>query len=193
MRSGDRYRLGRRGFSLLEILGAMAVIVVIMTMLAMGVRRLLPLSKSKQAHTDIVYIQQALEAYKSSFGEYPRRVTVGGSEPPMEEILFNALTGRMAPNGVLGNFPVLLDRSVLEFSNNVFPIAGESPPQWKVNAILDPWGTPFQYRYDTDDPNWENYNYVLFSAGPDARFADVTGEGQPNAGNADNVDNIYAE
>ncbi|HCR29235.1 MAG TPA: hypothetical protein DIV79_04375 [Opitutae bacterium] len=184
---------GKRGFSLLEILGAMAVIVVIMTMLAMGVRGLLPLSKSKQAHTDIIQIQQALEAYKSAFGEYPRRVLVDGGSPPMEEILFNALSGRMAPNGALGNFPLLLDRSVLEFSTNAFPIAGESPPQWKANTILDPWGTPFLYRYDPDDSNWENYNYVLFSAGPDAKYADVTAEGQPNASHADNVDNIYAE
>ena len=171
----------------------MAVIVVIMTMLAMGVRGLLPLSKSKQAHTDIIQIQQALEAYKSAFEEYPKEVMAGGCSPTMEEILFNALTGRMAPNGTLGNFPRLLDRSVLEFSTNAFPIAGESPLQWKVNRILDPWGTPFQYRYDPDDSNWENYNYVLFSAGPDAKYVDVTVEGQPNAGHADNVDNIYAE
>lgn len=189
---GFRVGLYKRGFSLLEILGAMAVIVVIMTMLAMGVRGLLPLSKSKQAHTDIIHIQQALEAYKSSFGEYPKEVLVGGSSPSMEVILFNALTGVLAPNGKLGNFPLALDRSVLEFSNGNFPVIGGTPTLVN-NTILDPWGTPFQYRYDPDDSNWENYNYVLFSAGPDAKYADVTAEGQPNASQADNLDNIYAE
>ena len=190
---GLRSSLGKRGFSLLEILGALAVIVVITTMLALGVRGLLPLSKSKRAHTEIVHIQQALEAYKLSFGEYPKDVKVGGGSPSMEEILFNALAGRMAPDGTLGNFPLLLDRSVLEFSSNAFPIAGETPPQWKANAILDPWGNPFRYRYDPEDSSWENYNYVLFSAGPDARYSPVSVEGQPNADHADNGDNIYAE
>ena len=189
---GFRVGLDKRGFSLLEILGAMAVIVVIMTMLAMGVRGLLPLSKSKQAHTDIIHIQQALEAYKSTFGEYPKEVMVGGSSPSMEVILFNALTGALAPNGKLGNFPSVLDRSALEFANASFPVVGGTPALVN-NTILDPWGTPFQYRYDPDDSNWENYNYVLFSAGPDAKYADVTAEGQPNASQADNVDNIYAE
>ena len=120
MRVGTSSGFHKRGFSLLEILGVIAVIVVIMTMLAMGVRGLLPLSKSKQAHTDIIQIQPALEAYKSAFEEYPKEVMAGGSSPTMEEILFNALTGRMASNGTLGNFPPLLDRSVLEFSTNAF-------------------------------------------------------------------------
>ena len=192
MRVGASSGFHKRGFSLLEILGAIAVIVVIMTMLAMGVRGLLPLSKSKQAHTDIIQIQQALEAFKSSFGEYPRKVMGGGSSPSMEVILFNALNGTLAPNGKLGNFPSILDRSALEFANGNFPVVGGTASLIN-NTILDPWGNPFRYRYDPDDSSWENYNYVLFSAGPDARYADVTTEGQPNSGHADNVDNIYAE
>lgn len=192
MRVGASSGFHKRGFSLLEVLGAIAVIVVIMTMLAMGVRGLLPLSKSKQALTDIIQIQQALEAYKSSFGEYPREVMVEGNSPSMEVILFNALNGTLAPNGKLGNFPSFLDRSALEFANGNFPVIGGTSSLIN-NTIVDPWGNPFRYRYDPDDSGWENYNYVLFSAGPDARYADVTTEGQPDSGLADNVDNIYAE
>ncbi len=183
---------GRRGFTLLEILTAMAVIVIIMTMLAMGVGGLLPLSKSKQAHTDLVHVQQALEAYRIKFGEYPKKVSVGGSTPSMEVILFNALAGSLAPNGTLGNYPTMMDRTALEFSNSSFPVVGGSP-SLVANQILDPWGNPFVYRYDPDDSSWENFNYVLFSAGPDAAFTDVDSKGQASEAAAYNDDNIYAE
>jgi hypothetical protein len=66
-------------------------------------------------------IQQALEAYKSRFGEYPKKVTVGGSNPSMEVILFNALMGTLAPNGKLGNFSSVLDRNNLSFATTNFP------------------------------------------------------------------------
>jgi len=163
-----------------------------MTMLAMGVRGLLPLSKAKQAHTDIVHIQQALEGYRARFGEYPKEVVVDGSTPSMEVILFNALNGTLAPNGKLGNFPIFIDRSVLDFENANFPTVG-GVPALVTNRMVDPWGTPFLYRYDPDDVDWENFNYVLFSAGPDALYTDVTSEGLKNEGALHNDDNIYAE
>ncbi len=117
---------------------------------------------------------------------------VGGSTPSMELVLFNALNGSLAPNGALGNFPPMLDRSALEFANSSFPVIGGTPALVS-NTIIDPWGTPFQYRYDPDDSNWENFNYVLFSAGPDSLYTDITAEGQNNEAGASNQDNIYAE
>ena len=27
------------------------------------------------------------------------------------------------------------------------------------NAIVDPWGNAYRYRYDPDDASWENFNY----------------------------------
>lgn len=182
----------KRGFSLLEIISALAIIAIIMTLLAIGGLRWLPFSRTSRAQTDIVHIQEALEAYQLKFGEYPREVMVGAGTPSMEVILFNALTGNLAPNGKLGNFPTFLDRSALEFENGNFPVIGGTPTL-VTNTILDPWGNSFRYRYDPDDANWENFNYVLFSAGPDGVFAEVTTEGQKNEGHVNNVDNIYAE
>jgi general secretion pathway protein G len=183
---------GTNGFTVFEIIASIAVIVILMTALAVELGGLMPLSESKQANTDIVRIQQALEQYKENFGEYPKKVSVGGGAPAMETILFNALGGSLAPNGKLGNFPSLLDRMSLDFQNGSFPVTG-GVPALISNAIVDPWGNPYRYRYDPDDSNWENFNYVLFSAGPDGLYTDVTAAGQNNEGAASNDDNVYAE
>jgi hypothetical protein len=66
-------------------------------------------------------------------------------------------------------------------------------PALADNQLLDPWGVPYQYRYDPEDAIWENFSYVLFSVGPNGIYTDVTAEGQINDSGAGNQDNIYAE
>lgn len=182
----------KSGFSVFEIIGVMAVIAIIMTMLVMSLGGIRPAADSKAAQSEIILIQQALEAYKSRFGEYPKKVTVGGSNPSMEVILFNALMGTLASNGKLGNFSSVLDRNNLSFATTNFPLVGITPAL-ADNQLLDPWGVPYQYRYDPVDASWENFSYVLFSAGPNGIYTDVTAEGQINESGAGNQDNIYAE
>lgn len=182
----------KSGFSLFEIIGVMAVITIIMTMLVMSLGGIRPAADSKAAQSEIILIQQALEAYKSRFGEYPKKVTVGGSNPSMEVILFNALMGTLASNGKLGNFSSVLDRNNLSFATTNLPLVGGTPAL-ADNQLLDPWGVPYQYRYDPVDASWENFSYVLFSAGPNGIYTDVTAEGQINESGAGNQDNIYAE
>ena len=182
----------KSGFSVFEIIGVMAVIAIIMTMLVMSLGGIRPAADSKAAQSEIILIQQALEAYKSRFGEYPKKVTLGGSNPSMEVILFNALMGTLASNGKLGNFSSVLDRNNLSFATTNFPLVGITPAL-ADNQLLDPWGVPYQYRYDPVDASWENFSYVLFSAGPNGIYTDVTAEGQINESGAGNQDNIYAE
>ena len=182
----------KNGFSVFEIIGVMAVITIILTMLVMSLGGVRSAADSKAAQSEIILIQQALEAYKSRFGEYPKKVTVGGSNPSMEVILFNALMGTLAPNGKLGNFSSVLDRNNLSFATTNFPLVGGTPAL-ADNQLLDPWGVPYQYRYDPEDASWENFSYVLFSAGPNGIYTDVTAEGQINDSGAGNQDNIYAE
>lgn len=190
MSSESQRPCSKHGFTLLEIIASVSVMAIIMTMLAMGLGGVLPASKSKRANADIIRIQQALEAYQGVFGGYPKNMTVAGLST-MEEILFNALAGRLAPNGRFGNFKSFMDRSSLEFANGSFPIAGEAAGP-VLNTIIDPWGNPYQYRYDPDGESWENFNYVLFSAGPDGAFAEVTSAGQKDEDAVSNQDNIYA-
>lgn len=182
----------KSGFSVFEIIGVIAVVTIIMTMLVMSLGGIRPAADSKAAQSEIILIQQALEAYKSRFGEYPKKVTVGGSNPSMEVILFNALMGTLAPNGKLGNFSSVLDRNNLSFATTNFPLVGGTPAL-ADNQLLDPWGVPYLYRYDPEDASWENFSYVLFSAGPNGIYTDVTAEGQINDSGAGNQDNIYAE
>ena len=110
----------------------------------------------------------------------------------MEDVLFNALAGRLAPNGRFGNFKILIDRNAMEFTNDQFPIVGETPAAL-LNAIVDPWGNPYRYRFAPDNGAWKNFNYVLFSEGPDRDFAEVTAAGQKNENDSKNLDNIYTQ
>jgi general secretion pathway protein G len=181
----------RQGFTLLELVGTISIIVILTGILAIGFSDLLPDSRGKRASTDMVRIQQALEEYKGHFGEYPKQMTVAGLST-MEDILFNALAGRLAPNGSFGNFKILIDRNAMEFTNENFPIVGEEPAAL-LNAIVDPWDNPYRYRYDPDNAAWKNFNYVLFSAGPDGLFTNVPVTGQKNESAANNQDNIYAQ
>jgi type II secretory pathway pseudopilin PulG len=132
----------KSGFSVFEIIGVIAVITIIMTMLVMSLGGIRPAADSKAAQSEIILIQQALEAYKSRFGEYPKKVTVGGSNLSMEVILFNALMGTLAPNGKLGNFSSVLDRNNLSFATTNFPLVGGTPAL-ADNQLLDPWGVPY--------------------------------------------------
>lgn len=188
---GQRENLNQ-AFSVFEIIGVIAVITIVMTMLVMSLGGIRPAADSKAAQSEIILIQQALEAYKSRFGEYPKKVTVGGASPSMEVILFNALMGTLAPNGKLGNFKSVLDRNHMTFATTNFPLVGGTPALVD-NQILDQWGVSYQYRFDPDDASWENFTYVLFSAGPNGIFTDVTAAGKKNEGAAGNQDNIYAE
>lgn len=183
----------RQGFTLLELVGTISIMVILAGILAIGFGGILPASKGKRASADMVRIQQALEDYKLRFGEYPKQMTMTVSGlSSMEEVLFNSLAGCLAPNGSLGNFKILIDRNALEFENESFPIVGETPAAL-LNAIVDPWGISYQYRYDPDSVDWKNFNYVLFSEGPDGASTDVPNTGQKNENDANNQDNIYAQ
>lgn len=186
----------RQGFTLLELVGTISIIVILAGILAIGFGGVLPASKGKRASADMVRIQQALEDYKGHFGEYPKQMTVTVTGLPMEEVLFNSLAGRLAPNGSFGNFKILIDRHAMEFTNGNFPIVGGTSEPLE-NAIVDPWGNPYQYRFDPDSNLWENFNYVLFSAGPDGEVGldgvGVTAAGQRDESDSNDLDNIYAE
>jgi len=60
-----------RGFSLMEIMIAIAILAVVMGGVGIGLMNQLKKGKIKTARMDITTISNALDLYKSEFGKYP--------------------------------------------------------------------------------------------------------------------------
>lgn len=62
----------RRGFTLVEILVVIGIMVVLLGLLIPGIAAFRRAAERKSVQADLMTVSQGLEAYKSDFGDYPR-------------------------------------------------------------------------------------------------------------------------
>jgi len=166
-------------FTLLELL-AVITLIAVLAGLVLGVgRRAVESGRIARAKTELAAISVALEAYKRTYGDYPRTDD--------EARLLQALIGRRGPAGAASN-----GRAVLELAR--FTTAGALDPFSNVSAeLIDPWGQPYLYAYKVPASGWTNFGYVLYSAGPDRRNAvALLPGGFTDNTPPENADNIHA-
>jgi len=168
----------RAAFTLLELLAVLVVLAILTGILIGGGRRAAEAGKTARAKSELAVLATALEAYKRAYGDYPRTGEVTQ--------LVQALIGRKGPtNRDLANRS-LLETARLAFANSADPFVNP------VAVLVDPWGQPYVYAYQTAPP-WDNPNYVLYSSGPDERdFPRLLAGGFPDTSNPANIDNIHA-
>jgi general secretion pathway protein G len=108
MKQRDSRRSDRLGFTLMEVLVVVAILVVLAGASSIAVFRYLDESKLNRAKVDVRTIENACKTYKLKYGDYPTSLDllVSGPKPYLE--------------------------------------GGQE-------AILDPWGRPYQY-----DPSGRN-------------------------------------
>lgn len=168
----------RAGFTLLELLTALLV-VGILTGIVIGVGgRAAASAKAARARAELAAISGALEAYRRTFGDYPR------TDDPVE--LLAALQGRRDPAGRSIEARAVLDARALRLGPR--GAAAGSP-----EVLLDPWEQPYRYAYRVPAVGWTNSGFVLFSEGPDGAAATglLTG-GYPDPAAEPNADNLHA-
>ena len=160
-----------RAFTLLELL-AVITLIAILAGIVIGVGRQASVAgKAARAQAELATLGAALEAYKHTYGEYPRTDD--------EVQLLRALLGQRGP---LSDAPIS-GRVLLETSR--FAIAG--------NVLVDPWERPYVYVYQVPPGGWTNSSYVLYSVGPDGQDSPaLLGGGFPDVAPAANLDNISA-
>ena len=63
-----------------------------------------------------------------------------------------------------------------------------------IEQIQDPWGKAYIYDYTVLNSSWENFGFILASAGPDGKYASPGTDGiltDEIRNHEDNIDNIY--
>lgn len=195
-----------RGFSLVELLAVLALIVILVGFTLGLTTGVFTRNAETRAQSDLILISQALESYRAQAGDYPwvGDPPVQGNQPNAEgtQALIRALLGFRSVDParpqlrVQGNFLAVEN---LDFGDQ--PLApGEDPGS---AYPLDPWGNPYVYLYNPSypkaDSRWRYPGFLLYSAGPDGQI-DLPGDVEQTGivdfsayeSNPVNLDNLVA-
>ena len=147
-------RPGRRAFTLLELLVALALIALLAGLVLSAGHRAGEASRSARARAELAALTTALENYQRAYGDYPR--TNDGAQH------LQSLLGRRGPLNTAVTGRCLIDTARFTMAGALDPFAAASA------VVADPWGQPYLYAYRSQTP-WSNSSYMLWSAGPDGR------------------------
>jgi prepilin-type N-terminal cleavage/methylation domain-containing protein len=201
------------GFTLLELLVVLALIVGLMALAFPAFSSVHQRSRVARARADLAVLRQALEDYRLYFGDFPQTgdfpqappdCTVGLTPTNAQAKLFNALTGVFGPVGfsvseqINGRAFIEPTRLSLEPSLSSAFLAVSGSPLHKSEentCFLDPWGRRYLYYYKRggNPTAWTATGCILYSSGPDG--LDVPPDpdsGLAPASAAANADNLYA-
>ena len=137
-------------------------------------------------------IAQALEQFKSRYGDYPWHKS---GETDTNKTLLYALTGRLvigdpnpSDNVSTTNAIIITDENQIKrnpkfLDETKFATIGIDS---ETTNLLDPWGNPYMYWYKWDDrPNsYEMFGYHLYSTGAGGNTANNTIKTKINASTA---------
>ena len=174
----------QQGFTLIELLMVISVI-LILAGITFGISRGVQNAQARaKAKAELATISQAIEQFKSRYGDYPWHQGGGGDSTDNNKMLLYALTGRM----------VLADPSPTDNTTEIAAIEITDEAQIDKNPkflddskfstmkigqsstnLLDPWGNPYIYWYKWDNsPNaWDVFGYHLYSTGPKGSSANT--------------------
>lgn len=160
----------RSGFTLLELLAVIAIIAVL-TGIVIGVgRRASEAGKVARAKAELAALSAALESYKRHYGDYPQIVSEASvASAAAAEQLYAALNGQRGPRlDSANNFFAAPQRTFFEAAK--FTLRDPTATPTAPNALLDPWGRPYRYAYNTRTNGWQSPSFLLVCAGPDEKL-----------------------
>ena len=153
-------------------------VILILAGITFGISRGVQNAQARtKAKAELATISQAIEQFKSRYGDYPWHQGDGGDSTDNNKMLLYALTGRM----------VLADPSPTDNTTEIAAIEVTDEAQIDKNPkflddskfsttkigqsstnLLDPWGNPYIYWYKRDDSpdDWDVFGYHLYSTGP---------------------------
>ncbi|MDF1785372.1 MAG: prepilin-type N-terminal cleavage/methylation domain-containing protein [Verrucomicrobiaceae bacterium] len=159
----NRNNKSRRGFTMIELLVVISIIAVLAGLVAAVASGASAASKRKKAQGQIIAVQEAIEAYKNEYGNYPR--PVGGTDDPVTvaKMLYQAVTGD-GTNMIDGAEPTASDGNPGTdgefFLEAAFHNGGKSSFTNKDYYLMDPWRQP--YNYERGDEHSQTMNPTTF-------------------------------
>ncbi len=172
--------LSSPGFTLLELLTVVAIIIVLAGLILGGMGYAQQKAASSRAEAEIAAFSAALESYKVDNGDYPRvllqangtpaspAVTSDDANPittpiptkPRSLILYQALSGDLP----LTMAATSTARQYMEFKKDMLETASAgSPAVTSVTALLDPFGNPYGYSTNPAPAARNNPTFDLWS------------------------------
>jgi prepilin-type N-terminal cleavage/methylation domain-containing protein len=160
-----RIRKDKYGFTLIEMLTVLALIVILASMVIGVASHIDARAKRDQIENTFVLLDSALQEYHQFRDEFPEQLEQNHANAAAHtEYLYNELNSVPDSRTILEK----INDSLIE---NRYAAAGA--PVTAIPEIYDPWGTALDYRYSPG----ENFPLIV-SAGPDKKF-----------GTADDIDN----
>lgn len=179
----------RNGFTLIELLMVIAII-LILAGITFGISRGVQNAQARtKARAELATIAQALEQFKSRYGDYPWHKS---GETDTNKTLLYALTGRLVIGDPNPSDNVSTTNAIIITDENQIKRNPKFLDETKFATIeidsettnlLDPWGNPYMYWYKWDDrPNsYEMFGYHLYSTGAGGNTANNTIKTKINA------------
>jgi type II secretory pathway pseudopilin PulG len=135
-----------------------------------------------KAKAELATISQALEQFKSRYGDYPWHQSGNGDTTDNNKLMLYALTGRLVladPNPDDNTDEIraieITDKDQIERNPKFLDDTkfSTTDADGQTQNLLDPWGNPYIYWYKWDDQpeDWEVFGYHLYSTGPNGSDA----------------------
>ena len=177
-----------RAFTIIEILSVIAVIALLVG-ITLGVSTAVN-RRAAESRTlgELTVLAQALEVYRTRFGDYP---WIRGDGEGHRD-LYAALLGVQRPDGkAIAGTPgsvVAPPKSFIDLSRLAIGGGHDAPEpameggivvtmdvNYRENFLVDPWGQPYVYLYKTIGAagSWQGFGFLLFSKGIDGVAGDV--------------------
>jgi prepilin-type N-terminal cleavage/methylation domain-containing protein len=178
----------RRAFTIIEILAVIAVIALLVG-ITLGVSTAVN-RRAAESRTlrELTVLAQALEVYRTRFGDYP---WIRGDGEGHRD-LYAALLGMQRPDGkaIVGIPGSVTERpkSFIDLSRLAIGGGHDAPEpsmesgavvtmdvNYRGNFLVDPWGRPYVYLYKTigSAGSWKGFGILLYSMGFDGAAGDV--------------------
>ena len=155
----NRNNKSRRGFTMIELLVVISIIAVLAGLVAAVASGASAASKRKKAQGQIIAVQEAIEAYRNEYGNYPR--PVGGTDDPVTvaKMLYQAVTGD-GTDMIDGASPTTSDGNPGTDGEFFLEAAirgrGQSSFTHEGFYLMDPWGIPIGYRRGNESSDTHN-------------------------------------